>query len=233
MKETESPPTVQVRARDVKPYHYGIWCSIGDGKPFVNTICGVRWSEDGNSIWFMLESHNFDRADPDEVLDLVEERGTFSETLREKYKDFVLGDPPQKLSYEDVERRWSAAKTRVSVLERERDEARAEAAATVRMRSTLERERDEARADVVGLRRLLEAISTAQSPASADQLDLARMETAVARAERDEARSKAFEEAIAVCVQAIVEDPSCYRTTSYVIDRIRARALDASKATAP
>lgn len=61
-----------VRARDVLPYHWGIWCRVGDDpKPFVNTIEGVSWSEDGQHLWFMLGTHNFYKADPDEEVELV------------------------------------------------------------------------------------------------------------------------------------------------------------------
>lgn len=91
----KKPETVKVRARDVKPYHYAIWCSIGDGKPFANDIVSMRWSEDGKSIWFMLESHNFDCVKPDDIIDLIEVKDASSATLREKYASFKLGDPPK------------------------------------------------------------------------------------------------------------------------------------------
>ncbi len=65
------PKTEKVRALDVKPYRWGIWCSIEGGEPFANEIVGLRWSEDGRYLWFMLESHNFDRFEPEQILDLV------------------------------------------------------------------------------------------------------------------------------------------------------------------
>lgn len=67
----ECPPTVMVKAIDVKPYRYAQWCSIGDGEPFANDIGPRRWSDDGEYIWFMLESYNFFKARPDEILELI------------------------------------------------------------------------------------------------------------------------------------------------------------------
>lgn len=69
--EGNEPVIVKKRAIDVTPYEHGIWCSIMDGKPFVNEICIRRWSEDGSKITFMLESHNFLFADPGEEIDVV------------------------------------------------------------------------------------------------------------------------------------------------------------------
>lgn len=71
------PEQVQIRARDVKPYHWAVWCTVGDStRPFANTIVSRKWSEDGEKIWFMLDTHNFDSAGPDEMLWLVREDPT-------------------------------------------------------------------------------------------------------------------------------------------------------------
>lgn len=69
--ETEKPETQRVKAIDVKPGYWALWCSIEDGKPFANTITNRRWSEDGTKIWFMLDSHNFISAKAEEELELV------------------------------------------------------------------------------------------------------------------------------------------------------------------
>lgn len=70
--ECEVPAMVKVRAIDVLPYRFGIWCTVGGWpQPFANEIVGSRWSEDGKKIWFMLETHNFQEADPDELMELV------------------------------------------------------------------------------------------------------------------------------------------------------------------
>ena len=67
-----APEMKQVKAIDVKPYRWALWCSVGDsGKPFENEIVGRKWSPDGKLIWFMLDSHNFYSAAPGEVLELV------------------------------------------------------------------------------------------------------------------------------------------------------------------
>lgn len=69
--EEEAPTIIQVRAIDVKPNHYGIWCSIAGRKPFINPIVLRRWSEDGQQISFMLDSHNFQFCKWDEMMDVV------------------------------------------------------------------------------------------------------------------------------------------------------------------
>lgn len=84
------PTFTKVRARDVKPYHYGLWSSVQGGKPFCNTICHVRWSEDGKTLFFGLDSHNFYEVAPDEIVDLVAEDDTFGRALRDKYESWTL-----------------------------------------------------------------------------------------------------------------------------------------------
>jgi hypothetical protein len=134
--------------------------------------------------------------------------------------------------------RAEEAESEVARLTRERDEARAESARLSTARDHLEkewldaermilaahrdrtRERDEARADVAGLRRLIEAVVTAPTPESAEEIAAAR----------DEARAQAIEDAVAVCVAAIEHDPSCHRTVSYVMDRIRALSKGKARA---
>lgn len=50
-----TPATKQVRAIDVRPYQWAIWCTVGrDTRPFANAIESRRWSEDGQTIWFLL-----------------------------------------------------------------------------------------------------------------------------------------------------------------------------------
>lgn len=68
------PKRIEVRKRaiDVTPLTHAIWCSIEDGEPFVNHITLRRWSEDGKRIVFMLDSHNFLFAAPDEEIDVIE-----------------------------------------------------------------------------------------------------------------------------------------------------------------
>lgn len=63
---------IEVRGIDVVPHEYGIWCSIEnwDG-PFVNPIVSRKWSDDGSEIWIMLDTHNFDRFHPDDLVRVV------------------------------------------------------------------------------------------------------------------------------------------------------------------
>ena len=65
------PEFVKVLARDVVPYLYGVWSSVAGGEPFANQIVHMMWTEDGEHLWFGLESHNMVKARPDEVLELV------------------------------------------------------------------------------------------------------------------------------------------------------------------
>ncbi len=90
------PPTiVKVRAIDIKPYRYGVWCTIEDNpKPFVNEIVNRRWSEDGQHIWFMLDTHNFMKATPEEEVAVVE-------TLTYKEGDYGYGYSPEFLANVD------------------------------------------------------------------------------------------------------------------------------------
>lgn len=65
------PETQQVRASDVKPYEWSQWCRIEDGEPFANEIVHVRPADDGIHLWFMLDSHNFMKVKPDDMLELI------------------------------------------------------------------------------------------------------------------------------------------------------------------
>lgn len=65
------PETKKVKARDVKPYEWALWCSIMGSEPFANDIVSVHPSECGAYLWFMLDSHNFLKATPDEELELI------------------------------------------------------------------------------------------------------------------------------------------------------------------
>ena len=87
------PTFVTMKARDLKPYHYGLWSSMEGGRPFSNTICVIRWSEDAEHLWLGLESHNSYKAKPDDEIEVVVEAGLYSKT-RERYAEWVLPPPP-------------------------------------------------------------------------------------------------------------------------------------------
>ena len=106
--ETE-PESVMVKARDIKPYHYGVWCSIEDGEPFANTICYIRWSDDGKHLWFGLETFNTMKVEPDEEVEVIPERGEHGQRTRDKYANWTLPPPPTpKRTRYDHHYKWSA-----------------------------------------------------------------------------------------------------------------------------
>lgn len=70
--ETNPPNLVAKRAIDVTPHEHGIWCSSAGGPPFVNEIALRKWTDDGTRISVMLDSHNFDSWEPDEMVKVVE-----------------------------------------------------------------------------------------------------------------------------------------------------------------
>jgi hypothetical protein len=69
---SDEPVQVRKRAIDVTPYEHAVWCVIANGEPFANDVVCRRWSEDGATISFMLESHNFMSAAPDEEIEVIE-----------------------------------------------------------------------------------------------------------------------------------------------------------------
>jgi len=86
------PECVKVLARDVVPYLYGVWSSVAGGEPFANQLVHMRWSEDGEHLWFGLETHNTVKARPDEVLELVE-MSPLGAVAKKKAAEWVL--PPR------------------------------------------------------------------------------------------------------------------------------------------
>lgn len=89
---SEKPETVMVKAPEVKPYHYGLWCSIEDGKPFVNTFVGAKWSDDGSKVLYMLDTHNFLSVAHDEMVEVVPLNP--SKYCAEKYGNWNIGPRP-------------------------------------------------------------------------------------------------------------------------------------------
>lgn len=74
VSESSTPPEqVEIRAIDVVPCEAAIWCTVGDSnKPFANPIEHRAWSDDGQHIWFMLGTHNFYKAAPDDMVKVVQ-----------------------------------------------------------------------------------------------------------------------------------------------------------------
>jgi hypothetical protein len=65
---------VRKRAIDVTPYLHGVRASFASepGRVFTTEIAGRSWADDGEAIWFMLETHNFMKHAPDEMIEVVE-----------------------------------------------------------------------------------------------------------------------------------------------------------------
>ena len=120
------PVQVKKRAIDVTPYEHGIWCSVEGGVPFVNTIVLRKWSEDGSQVVFMLDSHNFLFAKPDEEIEVVEASSTFynaefqAKRLAEDAKTMASKPAPKPPS--EVE----TLRSQLSTLRGELEEARGE-----------------------------------------------------------------------------------------------------------
>ena len=95
---SEEQEAQKVKAIEVVPYEWAIWCSVAGSQPFANEIVAQKWSDDGQHIWFMLESHNFLKAAPDDVLDLLPFRSRYDtderrEKRRTEHADFVKKQP--------------------------------------------------------------------------------------------------------------------------------------------
>jgi hypothetical protein len=98
MNSDAEPETVTIKARDIKPFHYGVWFisknDVGiESKPFSNIICSVGWSADGTHLWFGLESHNFMMVKPDEDVEVIANRNPHQQRTRDKYAAWVLPAP--------------------------------------------------------------------------------------------------------------------------------------------
>ena len=66
------PKRVKIKAIDIIPYHYGLYCSIENGEPFVNDFVHRMWSESKrDTIIFMLDTHNFVQYRSHELVEVV------------------------------------------------------------------------------------------------------------------------------------------------------------------
>jgi hypothetical protein len=94
---SDAPEMRKVLARDVVPYEWALWCSIEDGEPFANAIESVKWSDDGQHLWYLLGTHNFYKADPDKELELVPctqgISGEYQEKLRREHAAMIANRP--------------------------------------------------------------------------------------------------------------------------------------------
>ena len=129
---TKTPELKRVLARDVLPYHWGVWCTVGGRpEPFSNTIEHVSWSEDGQHLWFMLGTHNFCKAAPDQEIELV---------------------PHELAEWHDLEARWKAIlglEAAVDTLRKSVEGLRAELEASMRRALTADEKVHALAADMV------------------------------------------------------------------------------------
>ena len=88
-----APAIVRLRALDVTPYRFGLWCSVGGGEPFANMICHRAWSDDGTRIIFGLDTHNGYSAAPDEEMLVVPLDGYVPEHQDERDAAFLASRP--------------------------------------------------------------------------------------------------------------------------------------------
>ncbi|MFA5053441.1 MAG: hypothetical protein WC565_05245 [Parcubacteria group bacterium] len=86
---------VTLKAIDVRPYAYALWCCIEDGVPFANDIVCRRWSDDGKHIWWMLDTHNFAKYEPDELVEVIElENPWLPSDFEAEHEAFLAKRPP-------------------------------------------------------------------------------------------------------------------------------------------
>lgn len=71
MTEPKCPETSFVCASNVKPYEWALWCRVEGSEPFANEIVGVKPSECGEYLWLMLDTFNFWKVKPDDMLSLI------------------------------------------------------------------------------------------------------------------------------------------------------------------
>lgn len=91
----KEPDCITIKARDLVPYKHAVWCSVGGGKPFANTVYGVRWTDDG-MISACLDTHNFLIEPPDADLNFIVERENLSEYEKKKIAEWAPPPPPSQ-----------------------------------------------------------------------------------------------------------------------------------------
>lgn len=92
------PEPKKIRARDIKPYYWGMNCFLGESKtPTLIQIVNMKWDDlDYNKLWIMLETHNYVSVDADEELEVYSmEVNEFSSIESDhSHHTFTLPPPP-------------------------------------------------------------------------------------------------------------------------------------------
>lgn len=88
---------VSLPAIEVIPYHYSLRCIFTGNKERVVSveIVGRHWSEDGEKIWFMLDSHNFYSAAPEEAMRVVPYRPSYH---RPEDRERIVREDAEKMA---------------------------------------------------------------------------------------------------------------------------------------
>jgi hypothetical protein len=87
----------KIRARDIKPYYWGMNCFLGESKtPTLIQIVNMKWDDlDYNKLWIMLETHNYVSVDADEELEVYPmEVNEFYLYEGDSRRTFQLPPPP-------------------------------------------------------------------------------------------------------------------------------------------
>ena len=86
----EKPVVVQKKAIDLTPHFHALWCTVGGSEPMPVEIVLRSWSDSGELIQFMLDTHNFFSAEPDELVRVVEMQPSFGDDAY--WKDLLARD---------------------------------------------------------------------------------------------------------------------------------------------
>ncbi len=88
----DNPPTIiQKKPLDVMITTDAIWCCVDGDKPFCNTICHVKESDDGTGYWFGLDSHNFAFCRHGDTIGVVEVETSAPDKYIMSALDFLAG----------------------------------------------------------------------------------------------------------------------------------------------
>lgn len=94
--------TVRIPAYQIVPYKHALYCRIeGTKEPFWNEYVCKRWSKEGDSVVFMLDTHNGDIRYPFEIVEvgLRDTPYPYPHLLKEKHEpEAFLKERPRRSS---------------------------------------------------------------------------------------------------------------------------------------
>lgn len=86
MEKITDEKGITMKAKDIVPGLYLLPCQFENGQCLLNLISLSRWSEDGNKIVWMLDSHNFHFIGPEDERIVVKHRpGYITNTRVQEY----------------------------------------------------------------------------------------------------------------------------------------------------